>query len=81
MDAGAAVAVWLLAAGESVGKRAYETYAGSFELSPEEEVRKYVGTPVGTVGASGDGAAVGAMVTPSSRKYTSLKNTTSVSAR
>ena len=45
MDAGAAVAVWLLAAGESVGKRADDTYVGSFELSPEEEMRKYVLSP------------------------------------
>ena len=66
MDAGAAVVVWLLAAGESVGKRDHGTYVGfyvgSFELSPEEEVGKYVCAPVGTVGASGDGAPVGAMV-------------------
>ena len=81
MDAGAAVAVWLLAAGESVGKRADDTYVGSFELSPEEEVGKYVGAPVGIVGASGDGAAVGAIVTPSGRKYTLSTNMTSVSAQ
>ena len=56
VDAGAAVAVWLLEAGESVGKRADGTYVGSSELSPEEEVGKYVGAPVGTAGASGDGA-------------------------
>ena len=62
VDAGAAVAVWLLAAGESVGKRADGTYVGSSELPLEEEVGKYVGTPVGTAGASGDGAPVGAMV-------------------
>lgn len=62
VDAGAAMAVWLLRAGESVGKRASGRYVGSSELSPEEEVGKYVGTPVGTAGASGDGAPVGAMV-------------------
>ena len=62
MDAGAAVAIQLLAVGESVGKRADGTYVGSSELSPEEEVGKYVGAPVGTAGASGDGAPVGAMV-------------------
>ena len=81
VDTGAAVAVWLLTAGESVGKKAEATYVGLFELLPEEEVGKYVGAPVGIVGASGDGVAVGAMVTPSGRKYTSLTNTTSVSAR
>ena len=85
MDAGAAMVVFLMATGESVGKRAVGSYVGSyvgsFELSPEEEVGKYVGAPVGTAGASGDGAAVGAMVTPSGRKYTLLKNTTSVSTR
>ena len=68
MNAGAAVAVWLLAAGESVGKRADGTYVGLSELSPEEEVGKYIGAPVGTAGASGDGAPVGVMVTPSGRK-------------
>ena len=62
MDAGAAVAVWLLTAGESVGKRISRRYVGSSELSPEEEVGKYVGAPVGTAGASGDGAPVGVMV-------------------
>ena len=62
MDAGAAEAVWLLAAGGSVGKRADGTYVGSSELSPEEEVGKYVGAPVGMASASGDGAPVGAMV-------------------
>ena len=70
MDADAAVAVWLLAAGGRVGKRANGTYVDASELSPEEEVRKYVGAPVGTAGASGDGAPVGAMVMPSGRKYT-----------
>ena len=89
MDAGAAVVVWLLAAGESVGKRADAMYVGlyvgsyvdSFELSLEEEVGKYVGAPVRTVGASGDRVAVGGMVTPLGMKYTSSTNTTSVSAR
>ena len=52
--ADAAVAVWLLAARKRVGKRADGTYVDSSELSPEEEVRKYVGAPVGTAGASGD---------------------------
>ena len=61
-DAGAAVAVWLLAAGESAGKRAYGRYVSSSELSPEEEVGKYVDAPVRTAGASGDGAPAGAMV-------------------
>ena len=47
---GAAVAGWLLAVGESVRKRADRRYVGSSELLPEEEVRKYVGAPVGTAG-------------------------------
>ena len=68
MDAGAAVAVLLLAAGESVGKRADGTYVGSSKLLTEEKVRKYVGAPVGTVGASGNEVPVGAMVTPLGRK-------------
>ena len=62
VDAVGAVMVWFLTAGESVGKRAYGRYVGSSELSPEEEVGKYVGAPVGTAGASGNGAPVGAMV-------------------
>ena len=62
VDAVAAMVVWLLRAGESVGKRAYGRYVGSSELSPEEEVGKYVGAPVGTAGAFGDGAAVGAII-------------------
>ena len=69
VDAGAAVAVWLLTAGESVGKRAYGRYVGLSELSPEEEAGKYVGAPAVTVCASGDGASFGAMLTPSGRKY------------
>ena len=81
VDAGAAVAVGLLAAGESVGKRADGTYAGSSELSPEEEVGKYVGAPAGTAGASGYETSVGAIVTPAGRKYTSSTNTASVSVR
>ena len=60
VNAGAAVAVWLLETGESVGKRADGTYVGLSELLPEEEVGKYVGAPVGTAGASGNGAPVGA---------------------
>ena len=62
VDAGAAMAVWLLRAGESVGKRASGRYVGWSELLPEETVGKFVGTPVGTAGASSDGAPVGAMV-------------------
>ena len=50
VDADTAVAVWLLAAGESGGKRDGRTYVGSFELSTEEEVGKYVGAPVGRAG-------------------------------
>ena len=75
MDAGAAMAVCLLAAGESMGKRADGTYVGLSELLPEEDVRKYVGAPVRTAGVCGDGAPVGVTVMPSGRKYTSSTNT------